>query len=381
MPPFFDYDERTGDVSPASASFTERSQTASAPYITEPVAFKDLPNRLIDVLGYTGTRVLSGENAGKLNRVLPLRHPQYQWLFADSFRPRGVGTDNALVTPSPGPGSAIIPQFPLYKTYECDISFSQRDYNCWQDKDVKLVTDTGYRKDGTSYAFTFANEWMRFCKFESSPMNNFISAQQGAMKFRNGGTGLAPDGFQYQDAPRMYLPDSALRVTWLGVPYRYLTSPNSYLRKFVGHVNQQDWGDEPDGAKYGPYKAGALLYHGARPVNIRQNVVPDEGLLAASTGGNGFARARVCDLELDFTITERTVGDPANAPTFANKNRVVAGHNLLPHLGRRAFFYATTFDDAAPTDQAKWVPSFNSFPFSLLFTDPDAAGGSPSLDP
>ncbi|HEY1186994.1 MAG TPA: hypothetical protein VGE74_05020 [Gemmata sp.] len=384
MPPVFNYIECAGDSSPASASFTIRQQSAGGLYLTMPVAFQDMPNRLIDVLGYTGTQPLGGGDAGKINRRLPLRHPQYQWLFADSFRPRGVGAAGTIVTPSPGPGSAIIPRFPLYATYNCDISFSPRDYNSWQDKDVTVATGTGYDKSGIDYEFRYADEWMRFCVFELTPQNNFISAQQGEMVFRASGVGgrADPDMVQYQDSPRMYMPDSALKVKWFSVPYRYLTSPNSYLRKFIGHINQHNWGDQwlGPGAGYGPYPAGSLLYHGARPTAVYSNVVPDEGLLAYSTGGNGFARARLCDLELEFTYTARTIGtSTANTPptvgsnmSVENRNRIVAGHNLLPWLTTRKFYYATTRETMTPT--------FNSFPFALLFTDPDA-DKSPILEP
>lgn len=397
MPPVYSYKEASADESPANASFTPRSQTASAPYYTEPTAFADMPNRLIDVLGYTGTKSLEGDNAGKINRVLPLRHPQYQWLFADGFRPRGKGANSTTVTPSPGPGSSIIPQFPLYNVYTCDISFSQRDYNSWQDKDIKVYSRTGssggYKKDGTAYDYSFATEWLRFTTFEMLPLNNFINAQQGMMRFRAFGGGgswapaSGPDGIQYQDSPRMYLPDSALKVKWFQVPYRYLTSPKSYLRKFIGHINQNDWGDVQTSATpaFGPYKAGSLLYHGARPTAIYSNVVPDEGLLAFNMT-NGFSRSRLCDLELDFTYTARTFDAYAVAngyvPDFSgvNKNWIVAGHNLLPWMRTRSFVYASTFDTNSPSTQASWYPSFNSFPFELLFMDPDATN-APTLDP
>ena len=64
-----------------------------------------------------------------------------------------------------------------------------------------------------------------------------------------------------------------------------------------------------------------------------------------------------------------------------NANWVVGGHNLLPWLTTRKYYYATTYDPASPATQAKWFPSYNSFPFELLFTDPDTLPGSPVLNP
>lgn len=401
MPAVYTYTEAADNTSPSSASFAVRQQSAGGVYYTTPTVFKDMPNRLIDVLGYTGTKPLDPPNAGKLNRVLPLRHAQYQWLFADSFRPRGKGTDWLTITPSPGVGSAlIVNSFPLMARYECDVAFSPRDYNVWQDKDIKIIGDqVYYPKDDSgsngmggnnspdnTKPFSYAYEWMRFCIFELTPLNNFIDAKSGLMKFRVDGGG-SPNGIDFQDSPRMFLPDSSLKVRWYGVPYRYLSSSNSYLRKFIGHINQAAWGDEmntgnPANPSFGPYPAGSLLYLGSRPIAIYSNVVPDEGLLGpAQNGTTSFSRSRLCDLEMDFVYTARTA--TFTPPDFAavNRNWITAGHNLLPHLQSRGFAYASSYDQNDPTNQAKWYPTFRSFRFELLFTDPDTLPGSPLLDP
>jgi hypothetical protein len=59
---------------------------------------------------------------------------------------------------------------------------------------------------------------------------------------------------------------------------------------------------------------------------------------------------------------------------------VVAGHNLLPWLTTRMFYYVSSEGVPDKTDDTKWRPTYNSFPFELLFTDPDAPN-SPALDP
>lgn len=385
MPPVFSYTEKTEDVSPTVASFTARQQSTSGVYLTFPNTFADMPNRLIDVLGYTGTQVPTGAppgqpNAGKINRVLPLRHPQYQWLFADSWRPRAKGSNLVTITPGTGGGSSIIPQFPLYQTYEADIAFSSRDYNCWQDSDITIGASNGVDREGNNYGYTFAPEWLRYCKFELRPLNNFIDAKMGQMKFRNPGGGApSPDGVQYQDAPKMYLPDSALKVKWFSVPYRYVTSANSYLRNFIGHINQKAWGDAAlVGGGFGPFAKGSLLFHGAVPVAIYPNTVPDEGLLHFNpNAGAQFSKSLLCDLELEFTYTARIAGAPSTLPAPSNTNWLAAGHNLLPWLTTRLFYYATTTGPGADLDPTQWRPTFYSFPFELLFTDPDVpyAGG------
>jgi hypothetical protein len=383
--PSLTYLEELGDLSPATATFAITSQQSSAVYLFANPSFDDLRNSIIDLLGYTSTRATDG----RISRTLPARHPAYQWKFADTAAYQGVGSQFTLVQPSPGLGSPIIPNFPLYASYHVRVSYSPRPYNSWQDRDISVLDGTYYPKDdagsGAGTAYKCATEWLRFTEWVQRPLNNFISAQQGQMVFRANGSGGAvqPDGISFQDSPKLYLPDSVLTVKWHMVPYRYILSANSYLTKFIGHINQNAFGPTVVNAgTFGPYSKGTLLYVGATPTAIYTPPVPDEGLLAFNAG-NGFLRGMLCDLDVNFLYTARTIGTvTTNTPDMSavNRNWVVAGHNLLPWLTTRKFYYATTYDPANPADQTKWRPSYNSFPMELLFTDPDAQN-SPVLNP
>jgi hypothetical protein len=389
----FSYLEEQGDTSPTTASFSNASQSVSAVYLLKNPTFDQFRLSIVDILGYTDTRV----GDGRIRRQLPLRHPAYPWCFADNYAPQGVGIDHTMVILTPGVGGPIIPAFPLYKQYHCRISFSPRQWNMWQDKDIKLVPGTYYPKNDTGtgpdpdnprpgIAYKGAQEWLRFTTFDLYPMNNFITAQQGQMKFRASGLGGAaePDGFTFQDSPRMYLPDNILKVRWQEVPYRYVTSENSYLAKFVGHINQNDFGFPDKNGVMRRFKKGSLLYLGANPTRIYTPPIPSEGVLTANFG-DSFERSRLCDLELTFMATERTIGTASgNTPGFAavNRNWVVGGWNLLPWLTTRKFYYATSYDPDDEGNQSKWFPSYSSFEYPLLFTDPDAAAATaPRLDP
>lgn len=374
--PVFTYNERQGDLSPTSANFTNTSQSCSVLYNFHAPTFDQLRSSIIDLLGYTVTAVNSASSDCRIRRILPARHPAYQWMFADSCSPQGIGSTFTNITPSPGNGSPIIPNFPLYADYELRVSFSPRPYSSWQDADIAILKNqTAYKKDGSSYTYTAACEWNRFTTFDLYPVNNFISAQQGQAKFRTsdgvGGT-PTPNNNQFQDAPRMYLPDSMLKVKWWQVPYRFLTSTNSYLRKFVGHINQTAFKPE--------YPAGSLLFLGANPTQIYMPPIPDPGILAFSKDPDALPVGRLCDLELNFLYTARTLDPSQSAPTYANKNWIVAGHNLQPWLTTRMFYYTSSEGQPDAADQTKWYPNYFSFPHELLFTDPDSPG-SPRLDP
>ncbi len=379
--PSYTYLEEMGDLSPSSANFTPQSQSCSGTYRFHAPTVDQLRLSVTDLLGTTGTTATDG----RIRRTLPTRHPTWQWMFADGCSPQGVGSGFTTVTIVPGIYPPTIPSYPLYGDYHYRVNFSPRPYNTWQDGDITLTAGTGYKKDGSSYTFKFANEWQRFTTFDIYPTNQVITAQQGQMVFRCDGPGgtAQPNLNSFQDSPRLYLPDSVLKIRWFQVPYRYLTSENSYLARFIGHVNQTDFGPNAVGAGYGPYKAGSLLYLGANPTATYTPPIPDPGLLAKSDG-NGFVNSRLCDLELNFLYTARTIGTTtANTPDFSavNRNWIVAGHNLLPWLTTRKYYYATTYDPNDAADQAKWFPSYNSFPFQQLFTDPDVLAASPVLNP
>ncbi len=376
--PSYTYNELLGDLSPASGTFSQTGAGASVEYLFTPpglgnARYAALQNSVTDVLGTTGTRPTDG----RIQRKLPVRHPLYQWLFADSVSYQGVGSQYATVTPSAGPGSAIIPQVPVFETYKVRVQYGPRHYNCWQDKDISVFDSVFYDKAGGALNFRYATEWYRFTSFEHYPTNNFLQAQQGQMVFRAAGPGgaVAPNGTVFQDAPKLYMPDSVLKVRWYQVPYRYLTSKNSFLVRFVGHINQNRFGYPAKGNTLEPYAPGSLLYHGATPLQVYTPPVPDEGILAFNFG-DGFKKSKLCDLELTFSYTARKLGtSTANVPDFSsvNRNWIVGGWNLQAWFTTRKFYYVSSFDPAAPNDQSKWFPPYNSFPFELLFTDPDIA--------
>jgi hypothetical protein len=195
-------------------------------------------------------------------------------------------------------------------------------------------------------------------------MNEFISAQQGQMIFRGG----SPNGIPFQDSPRMYLPDSMIKFRWYDVPFRYLTSQYSYLVRFVGYINQTAFGYINNSGTLAPWQPGTLLYKGASPIGeARTPPVPSPGLLAYNTG-DSFTTSKIVDLELTFHYTARTAGSSFGV---SNSNWIAAGHNLLPWLTDRKFYYATSQNPANPSDATAWYPTYSSLPFQLLFTDPD----------
>ena len=175
-------------------------------------------------------------------------------------------------------------------------------------------------------------------------------------------SGDKPEKTPFQDNPRMLLPDSAVTFDWYQVPYDYWLNRKSFLRRCVGMVNQKKWLD---------YEPGELLYLGTDVQDYTPPVQKRRGqIFGASLGVN---QKRLCNLTLKFKLTTRAGTDApvAGGAQAPNQNWIVAGHNLLPWLTTRKYYYSTSFDPANPADSSKWVPTYKSFPVQLLFADPN----------
>ena len=292
------------------------------------------------------------EGAGRLIRTLPKAHPVFQYRYVSDVGMYGVGVPalvNAKATnPSLG-ARAVTPLFSLYPKYNLQLEFAPRMYAVLPDNAVKSVTTTPanftagqlgswYDQAGAQQTFTYVNEWVRFTDFEIMPQQDFITAQVGAgMIFRATGS---VNGNVFVGMPRIYIPNRILKIIWYMVPYRYVTSANSYLNKYIGQINQNDWWN---------WKAGELLYLNYNPTRYQPPVPKTElhpwvPLFPGLGGPKTVSQAKLVDLELIFLLTKRTATD---APTPFNGNYVAKGHNLLPWYKDRKFHYATTADDPA----------------------------------
>ncbi len=233
---------------------------------------------------------------------------------------------------------------------------------------VTLSTNTTFFDEtGTKQTAIVAPEWIRYTDWWYEKKFEAITCRQGQMKFRSANSLVAPDGVPYSDMPRLPLPDMLLKMVWYQVPYRYLTSANSYLNYYGFYVNQNAWMN---------WKPGELLYMGYKPIRYTP---PVQGLVQLNTGSSGYVNSseKWCDLELTFLRTSRRLASAAEKfGSLSNGNWIQAGHNLLPWAGDRKYHYATTtaIPPALDTDQSKWAPLWNSCEYGLLFSDPDAKG-------
>lgn len=347
---------------------------------------QDIRDTVDDILGKVVnlnpfTTENSDPNGGKIRRKLPKCHPFLEMPAAGITSIAGsTGSQNA--TPfrprSYGPASTsyVTRQFKNYSNYELQVEFQKRNYYMKADEFVGRGASLYYPPGATSSLVVYsAEEWTRFHWDTFTPLSDTLSTEYGQMRFNAPATGAPIDGAQFLGSPYVYAQNFMYECTWYQVPYRYFYDftidsvlYKSYLTRFVGCVNQNDWNG---------HAAGSLMYLGATPEPYTppiQSVLRLPGFL----GGTVFDtnQSRLCNVRLRFLKTTRTTDDPPNLSDTqftSDKNIIPAGHNLQFDYRTRKAYCVHTFDGTSPateTDQTKWKPCFQSFPFELFYTDP-----------
>jgi len=375
------YLEAIEDDARCNFQFDQTGGSGKAFYHTPIGSAPNIQQIIFDVLGYTNPTGNGGSQA--LNRLLPVTHPKCPYLYGNRITSLiGKGSGNAVrvspVQPSnPAIGANPIAQFFQYQQYEIGVDFASRPYPILTNAAFSAIQSGSWaKKDGTTETFTYATEWSRYTDYDYFPQDNTIQGQQGNMSLVT--TGTATDSVPFTSPPWMWLPDQILKVKWYQVPYRFITSSNSYIaggpnRNWRGRVNQNAWWNWP---------AGSLLYMGysvhkyTPPFNDVDTypTYTSVGDGAMTVLGDLVNYSRLCDIELTFLYTNRYRSGSLGG-TITNGNYIPQGHNLLPNLGDNKFYYAVRNPKGATTGDRNNPPAWYSFPVEALFSDPDAAGG------
>jgi hypothetical protein len=363
-----------GGPAPSTSTITIRTASDGAIYqLKNSPTPGDLQAAITTLLGDVKLDVNAGATAGTdgvgaLRRTLPVPHPVFQYHYCSAI-PSIQGIGVPVLTQSPDAlFTGLPPQstYAAYPEYDFKLQFNPVTYAVLPDESISNFTGHWYDESGSnlSIPFSYVNEWLRFSDFLIQPAGDFITATIGnGMKFRTtqppGPT--SADGKTFTGQAKYYLPNSILKFTWYQVPYRYVLSANSYLEKYRGYINQNDWYN---------WKAGQLLYLNYAATRF----TPPVPTAISWTGAtdvfptSGVSQAKLCDLELTFLLTRRNCTD---APVPANKNSIPAHNNVQKFLGDRLWHYISTVQNP-DTDNTKGAAFFPSFPVEILFMDPDA---------
>ncbi len=355
--------EEVENLSPSTSGFDLQSGHSFGTYLLEVEDAEDLQNAVTEVLGTTQIAPGTGALSGQLQRQPPIAHPVYPFHYAEVITNfRGVGQFTKTLGASEDLGAASVPGmefFALYDQYWITVKYTPRPYPVLPDSEITVdQTGSWINDSGAPETYNFANEWIRYTDFDIVPSFEAITAQQGRMAFSSASS--PPNDIVFSAMPKMYLPNSILKFRWYQIPFRYITSPNSYItgvtegRSWLGRINQNEWNG---------YDVGSLLYLG---YSYKKYTPPIQSI-DYSTGQPSWEK--LCDIEFTFLLTSRNpIGaGPSMPPT--NGNYLVAGHNLQPWIaGDRKYYYAQTATSSP-------VPAWLSFPMELLFFDPDVPNG------
>lgn len=321
----------------------------------------DLLDTIKGIVGYTNYASVGGG----LNRFPPAADSQYPFYYASHCSVAGYGTYSKTISAAQlETGVQTITQmgngqteYTLWDNYVITVEATPRPYPVMGDSTVAAYGGFWYDDSGAGTDFVYWPEWMRFCDWDFIPVDDYVTQQRGGAYFKTGSLAL-PNKAPFQGQPRMLLPNQIYRLLWVGVPLRYLTSGNSYLRKWRGRINQNVW----LGPQNYPFQPGELLYVGYKP----QKFQPPIQALIANGVLVGVDYSKLVNIELTFLYTTRTGTDLPAAP--ANGNYIMGGHNLLPYFPNRNYYYTVFSPDGGTTE----YPMYLSFPLELMFTDPDA---------
>ncbi len=343
-----------------------------------PPTVGDVRSKVVQLIGTTrvfGDAPVAGPSGvGRTVRILPQAHPLFpeQLVAGVTVDPvevefQQVATLFADNREAPVPDGTV-----LWEAYKFTVTYTQRPFNVIRDDLITSTVISWFQEDGTETAVRVWPEWRRFCDSWAVPRTDALIAKVGQMRFRTAGPESATNPFnvKYPGKPVRFLPNEDVFVKWYAVPNRYIKSERSFIRKYRNYINQY-----PIDLDCGTFGHGELLYIG---YDAERFTPPVAGLDPAFFEGVPAAD-KLCNITLKFISTTRAGSNlPADtvvdgklfpSPLFAlNKNWLMAGHNLLPWFQTRKYYYVTT---DTGNDPKNWAPTFLSFPFQMLFKDPD----------
>ena len=368
--PVFNYQEQVESLSPTSIGCSLESGKSTITYLLEnPVVDQsqnDLQAAILEILGSVNYPASAD---GRLARTPPLAHPLFPfWMAVAIPGIKGLG-EFTKTDAVPGFEVAPFPEFALYKNYWLSVEFQPLPFPVCNDVVIQVRTGGWYDDTSTTGTpsrgiYRYAEEWNRFTDYDFTPQFENITAQKGNMKFNCSAN--PPNTHTFPAMPRVFLPNQMLKITWYRVPYRFITSTNSYITRMVGRVNQNPWNNGIQ-----QFAPGTLLY---LSYNAKRYTPPIQTQI---WNGDVFTYEKYVNLEFVFSYTTRLAGATVStAPP--SQNFIAAGHNLQNWLsGDRKFYYV----ESAPTTGSgiQKTPIWRSAPIELLFTDPDSPqpGGDP----
>lgn len=347
---------RQGDREPGSFRIGEGG---GASVITGVVENTDLATVLI-----AGLESAESTITNRIKRTLPLAHPVFNWHYLLNVD-NGQGV-SFVQKEAANPGAYLeapaLNFFASYDKYELQASFAPRSYPLVRDESLPFFTLTYFQENGSSTSLSTPafREYWRYLEWMTAPAAEYLTADKGQYKWAipGGGTGGVTNPFDNTSAGtgqiRYLVPSATWKLIWHKVPYSYVLSSNSYLQRFLGHVNQT--------AFYRFSPGYALL----QAVNVLRVYSPPFPGFFSYGGSSVVSQNKLCDVELVILEARRT---PGTAVTPTNGSHIAAGHNTAIYAPNGKAYYVENFRSGSA---GSGKPIYPSIPFEILFQNPDA---------
>jgi len=292
----------------------------------------------------------------KIERTLPVAHPQFPWLYAErissieglEFFAKYDSKENfGTFIQSP-----VLENYARYSKYELTIEFNPKPYALLIDSSLVQNKIDWYNESNVAQSDIYFPEWARFFEILYKPSAEYITAVGGQLVWKmdvNNALGMQ-DKTVSGGQIRSLMQSTALEMKWYCVPYSYVTSTNSNINKCLGHVNYET---------FLGHEGGKLLLVGAEVNRVYSPPFPE---FTAWNGGLGGlpSQNKLCDITFHVLLKDI---EPKNAYTVTNFNNMTNGHNLVLAGFDNNHYYVENSNSGKPL--------YPSYPFQLLFTNPD----------
>lgn len=380
------------------------------------INFDDLYAFYIEVLGYTtvSTVVLNGPNRPVgLDRQIPMSHPRYPWLYAQSIELQGIGVngkvDSAEVTgviyfnQDDPPNSVTYKTFEavdIYKKYRCAVRFKSLPYlvlNNSQLTNIQNSFDGVGIKEFSYWDFDvtdpFGNklirktywdgcEYLRYTQMFVEPDNEVLVNESGKGYWKSIGLGNIKPSI---GGPAF---DGAIQVTSAGVNYVNVTTNKVKIvwyqipkivaqnLKYINQVAKINYGSNYNedpvinifNYPFFGYEGGTLLFTGITTEPSRYGF-PKFSFSSESKSSmfNNLLDNQYYDITFNF-IELSIPTDNIELPLLANFNPKEGkmysnGWNFVPYTNRQWYYIEN--QPFALRENA--LPRYWSYPFQALF--------------
>lgn len=361
--------ERIDSVSPSTAAFGMDGGSAQIDFIVNRTQIEGF---LDNILG----KCVIDNASGKLQRSLPMAHPEFNWMYASKINTfQGVGLAGANVSED-SPISLVdtvdrkMPLFlAVYEKYRISVQYEPRPYLLLSDTQTHQYKPDGivigqqlyYTPEGAIKLFDDWGEYRRFTRIEFEPHAELLASNNGAFFHHSTDLpgGLAqPIGQANGAGPQIVVVKNKVKVTWFFVPYEMLTSIN--IPEAYGRISYEF----PITNKFFGFPRGSLLFEGVTvndyPGPFPTSVVnfgapPDPSSIDASIYANKY-----CDIIFNFSHFEIPKELKAADPGGVLLNQCVISdhHNRLPHTGLMKYCYVSNGNDSATSRPVYWSYNF-----------------------